>query len=441
MCVCVVDSCTRVMLMTHATQTTPGWKHGLSITMTTQEKSSNTLISGWAISTRCTSFKKERMIIISAVGFCLVFRSLAHCKILHKYCSFGGAVHILATSLHQSTQNDWTPVEQVMAHWWMLCHSALDLLANSVSSKTVQLHSCQSTMSSQLWPCTPLPCTTSLQSMKAVILGLWCDAFSPQVLSLHIILVIVSIALSVNDICMLSRRTIIWNWILTKLYLKEDSVSVSDWPEIVYLGKLISGILQSIDRRHNPRNRIWNEPICLVILPTYISIYLKVEEYEIKKKNVCRQRIWTRESDGSLNFTFISLPSPAVDENWGLPIYRLLHNLSSENDAVYDWNFLWTANSLNLMFPLFSVPFWLLFLCADFLLTSFICSLLNCEYCSSQVTPSFLAVCSLILEYAVHIFHTTDAKYVMFRVGWCKILKNSVTPSILLWMMKKKKKN
>jgi len=51
---------------------------------------------------------------------------------------------------------------------------------------------------------------------------------------------------------------------------------------------------------------------------------------------MCRQRIQMRENDGSLNFTFILLPSPAVDENWGLPIYYLLQSLSLENDAVYD---------------------------------------------------------------------------------------------------------
>ena len=51
----------------------------------------------------------------------------------------------------------------------------------------------------------------------------------------------------------------------------------------------------------------------------------------------------------------------------------------------------------------------------DFLLTSFVYSLLNCEYSCSQVAPSFLAIssiCSLILGYAVRIFHTTDAKYI-----------------------------
>ena len=69
-----------------------------------------------------------------------------------------------------------------------------------------------------------------------------------------------------------------------KLYLKEDSVSVSDWPEITYLAKLISGIFWSVDRRHDSRNRIWNEPMCLVLLSAYISVYIKVEDYETQNK-------------------------------------------------------------------------------------------------------------------------------------------------------------
>ena len=71
--------------------------------------------------------------------------------LIAKFCVnivfFLGAVHILAASLRHSTQNDWTPVEvleQVLAHRWLPHHSALDLLANSVPSKTVQLHSWQS---------------------------------------------------------------------------------------------------------------------------------------------------------------------------------------------------------------------------------------------------------------------------------------------------------
>ena len=81
--------------------------------------------------------------------------------------------------------------------------------------------------------------------------------------------------------------------------------------------------------------------------------------------------MWTRENGGSLDFNFILLPSPAVDENWGLPTY-LLHSLSSGSDAMYNWNFLSTANSLTVS----------TYVCAqwDFLLTSFVCSLLNCEH-------------------------------------------------------------
>ena len=45
-------------------------------------------------------------------------------------------------------------------------------------------------------------------------------------------------------------------------------------------------------------------------------------------------------------------------------------------------------------------------------------------------------VCMLILGYALHIFHTTDAKYAMFCIGWCKSLKGSLTPDTLDWFVK-----
>ena len=130
---------------------------------------------------------------------------------------------------------------------------------------------------------------------------------------------------------------------------------LSEWPEITYLAKLISDIFQSIDRGHDPRHGIWNEPICLVTLSAYICIYSKAEDYETENKlhidteyeTVHRHQKRTRENGGSLDFNFISLPSPAVDKNWGLPMYRLLHSLPLENYAAYNWNLLWMAFSLN----------------------------------------------------------------------------------------------
>ena len=64
--------------------------------------------------------------------------------LIAKFCvniAFWGAIHILATSLCHHTQNDWTPIQQVTAHWWLPRHSALDLFAKS--------------MLSQWWLCTP----------------------------------------------------------------------------------------------------------------------------------------------------------------------------------------------------------------------------------------------------------------------------------------------
>ena len=51
-----------------------------------------------------------------------------------------------------------------------------------------------------------------------------------------------------------------------------------------------------------------------------------------------------------------------------------------------------------------------------FILHIFVCSLSDHEYSYSQATPSFW-LCVLILGYAIRIFHTTDIKCVMFRIG------------------------
>ena len=116
----------------------------------------------------------------------------------------------------------------------------------------------------------------------------------------------------------------------------------------------------------------------------------------------------------ALMFCFVLLPSPVVDENWDLPTYCLV--LSGKMMPCTIETF--CELQIHWMFPILLVH--------GFLLTSFICSLLNCEYHCNQVTPPLLAVCSLILDYAVHTFSTTDTKYVMFRVGWHKSLKASM---------------
>ena len=88
-------------------------------------------------------------------------------------------------------------------------------------------------------------------------------------------------------------------------------------------------------------------------------------------------------------------------------------------------------------FHLFCV--WLDFLLLVIVLASFICSLLlvlNCEYNCSQITPSHLAVYSLILGYAVHIFCTTVTKYVMFHVNSRRWLKCSMTSGLSLFCLR-----
>ena len=76
--------------------------------------------------------------------------------------------------------------------------------------------------------------------------------------------------------------------ILMKPYLDVEeelvSVSLTDWPEKVYLAKPISNIFWSVNRGHDPRNGIWNEPICLVILSEYILIIIYISAFSQRLK-------------------------------------------------------------------------------------------------------------------------------------------------------------
>ena len=68
-----------------------------------------------------------------------------------------------------------------------------------------------------------------------------------------------------------------WTWVnhcILKLHTVVNQSVLSFWP---------------IDREHNPRNGIWNDLICLVILLIYSCIYLKVENDETKNK---KQLTW-----------------------------------------------------------------------------------------------------------------------------------------------------
>ena len=81
-----------------------------------------------------------------------------------------------------------------------------------------------------------------------------------------------------------------------------------------HFAELISDIFLSVDRGHDSRYEIWNQAVCL-LCQCVISEFTKVEDYEIENKT--RQHwIRMRENGGSLDFNFILLLNPAVDENW-----------------------------------------------------------------------------------------------------------------------------
>ena len=69
------------------------------------------------------------------------------------------------------------------------------------------------------------------------------------------------------------------------------------------------------------------------------------------------------------------------------------------------------------------------FLCAriDLLFIIFICWLYS-TWATIRLLHHFGFLCVLVLGYPVRIFRAIDAKYIMFRVSWCKSLKGSATP-------------
>ena len=54
--------------------------------------------------------------------------------------------------------------------------------------------------------------------------------------------------------------------------------------EITYPAKLISDNFQSVNRGHSPKDGIWNNPLCLVLLSACIRIYSNVDDYRAINK-------------------------------------------------------------------------------------------------------------------------------------------------------------
>ena len=83
---------------------------------------------------------------------------------LQKFAFFRCCMHFSHITAKWLNTN-WTSCGSL----WLPRHSTLDLLAKSVSSKTVQLHSWWSSLSSQPWPNAPLCHALKVQSMKGRI--------------------------------------------------------------------------------------------------------------------------------------------------------------------------------------------------------------------------------------------------------------------------------
>ena len=144
---------------------------------------------------------------------------------------------------------------------------------------------------------------------------------------------------------------------------------------------------------------------------------------------MCWHRIRVRENGGSLDFNFISLLNPAVDENW-VCRHRLLQFIFGKWCRV-------RCSDLCKLFVNGKFPkrFHCVCVCTRIdLFIIFVCSLYS-PWATIRLLHHFGFVCVLILAYSVCIFRAIDAKYVMFRVGWCKSLKGGVTPENYLLLL------
>ena len=148
-----------------------------------------------------------------------------------------------------------------------------------------------------------------------------------------------------------------------KPYLEEDPVSLYQTDQkSCTLANWLVVFSQSVDRRHNPRNRIWSKPICLVILSTYISIYLKVEEYETQNKT-CVGNEYKREKMMAASFYFHLVTKSC--SRWELGFTNIL---SATQFIFRKWCSIWLKLFVNYKFTeldvsAFFLPFLLLFLC------------------------------------------------------------------------------
>ena len=202
--------------------------------------------------------------------------------------------------------------------------------------------------------------------------------------------------------------------------------SVSDWPEIVYSAKSDQDFIPVSQQR--TRSQIWNlERPSMPSLSAYniTRISSKVEDNKTENKTCVVTRIWVRENGGSLDSNFISLLNSAIDENW-VCRHRLLQFIFRK------WCRVWCSNLCKLFVNgKFTTRSHILCARTDLLLIIFICSLYS-PWATIRLLHHFDFVYVLILGYAVHIFCATDAKYVMFCVGWHKSLKGSATPVYFL---------
>ena len=151
------------------------------------------------------------------------------------------------------------------------------------------------------------------------------------------------------------------NQILTSTYLEEESVSISAWPEFSYFAHLIGNNFQSINRGHQPRHGILNNPICLVC--QHVSVYSNAEDYETENKMSSHTEYeWEKLTAASILTQFCGRRELGLLTLSAVVHLRkmMLHTMSQSIQILCERQIYW-------MFPLFCAQtFFLLFLYARF---------------------------------------------------------------------------
>ena len=176
-----------------------------------------------------------------------MYQGCAHCKFLHKYCFFGCHAHFshIAASLYSKWLNtNWTSYGSLVAALSLSVRSACKISVISFSAG-VPAVVCISLWHVQHFKSNQWNLESGWQNKRIIYCNVW----------------------SVRQYSPPPPHP---KWILMNLYLEEESVSISDWSEIVLFLPNWTVILLIIDiliisSQSRTQSQTWNDPIIYLV--------------------------------------------------------------------------------------------------------------------------------------------------------------------------------